>query len=161
MGRAKRPDRFQVLGPMSNCSAHPAPGTIAVMPARRSRRLLALLIAGCCALWLPLHAAADDGDDREVRRAGTCTGSSSVDLRLRSDDGRIKVRFELETKRRGSNWNVILLHERRIAFRGARRTRSNGELEVERTLPDWFGPDTIVVRATGPRTETCRATATL
>jgi hypothetical protein len=147
---------------MSDCGGDLGPGTIVGMSARRSTRLRALLVAtSCCALWLPLHAAADDGDDREVRRAGTCTGSSSVDLRLRSDDGRIRVRFEVETKRRGSSWNVILLHERRIAFRGARRTRSNGELEVERTVPDWFGPDTIVVRATGPRTETCRATATL
>ncbi len=147
---------------MSDCGADPGPGTIVAMPARRSTRLLVLVVATICgALWLPLHAAADNGDDREVRRAGTCTGSSSADLRVRSDDGEIRVRFEVETKRRGSTWTVIVLHERRIAYRGTRRTRSNGELEVQRTMPDWFGPDSIVVRATGPRTEICRAAATL
>jgi hypothetical protein len=115
------------------------------------------LAALCAALALPLPGRADDGDD--VRREGTCTRSSSIELRLRSDDDRIRVELEIEPARRG-RWSVILLHERRIAYRGT--MRGSGEsIEVRRTVPDWFGSDAFVVRATGPRSETCRVTATL
>jgi hypothetical protein len=126
---------------------------------RRIRRLV--LAASLAALALPLSATADDDPRDEVRREGTCTGSSDVELRLRGDDGRIRVELEIETGRRGARWRVIVLHERRTAFRGEIRTRSNGALELRRSVPDWFGTDTVVVRASGPRAETCRVTATL
>ena len=133
------------------------------MTSPRSRCLVLLvLVALCAALALPLSAAAGAGDDRdEVRRTGTCTRSSETTLRLRTDDGAIRVELEIETGRRGSRWTVILLHERRIAFRGALRTRSSGSLELRRTVPDWLGTDTVAVRATGPQRETCRVAAVL
>jgi hypothetical protein len=39
--------------------------------------------------------------------------------------------------------------------------RAAGELELRRTVPDWFGTDRIVIRATGPRGELCALAATL
>jgi hypothetical protein len=127
----------------------------------RSGVLRLVLAAFLVALVLPLSAAADDDPGDEVRRHGTCTRSSDVELRLRADDRRIRVELEIETSRRGAKWSVIVLHERRTAFRGALRTRSNGSLELRRSVPDWFGTDTVVVRASGPRSERCRASATL
>jgi hypothetical protein len=127
--------------------------------AGRLLRLAAVLLAA--ALLLPLAAAADDDPREEVRRPGTCTRSSDVELRLRAEDGRIRVDLEIETGRSGASWSIIVLHERRTAFRGAARTRSNGSLELRRSIPDWYGRDTVVVRASGPRAETCRASATL
>ncbi len=128
----------------------------------RSGRLLGLVAAAVLAsLVLPLGAAADDGPSDEVRRSGICTRSSEVEVRLRADDGRIRVELEIETGRRGVAWSVIVLHERRTAFRGTLRTGSNGSLELRRTVPDWYGRDTVVVRASGPRAETCRVSATL
>ena len=56
---------------------------------------------------------------------------------------------------------VVLLHERRIAFRGNLRTRSNGSIELKRSVPDWFGVDDLVARASGPRGESCRVSARL
>jgi hypothetical protein len=123
-------------------------------------RVLLALVALCASLALPLAAAADD-EPEEVRRTGSCSGSSEIQLRLRSDDDVIRVRLEIESSRRGSTWAVILLHERRIAFRGNLRARSNGSVELRRSVPDWFGVDSFVVRATGPRRESCRVSAAL
>lgn len=112
------------------------------------------------ALALPLSAGADDGPD-DVRRTGTCSRSSEFRLRLRSDDDVIRVEFEIESNRRGARWAVILLHERRIVFRGNLRTDDGGSVELRRFVPNWFGADSFVVRATGPRSETCRVSAQL
>lgn len=115
----------------------------------------------CLALLLPTVAAADDGE-REVRRAGTCTASSTATIRLEADDGKIDVEFEVRTRSATKQWRVVLLHERRVAFQGQVKPRSGGRsIRLRRTLPDWFGKDTVVIRATGPGIETCRATATI
>ena len=124
---------------------------------RPGRAVLVALAAVVAALALPVAAAADD----DVRRTSSCTRSSEIELELRADDGSIRVELEIETGLRRARWRVILLHERRTVFRGIVRTRSNGSLELRRSVPDWFGTDTIVVRATGPRAETCRVSAAL
>jgi hypothetical protein len=120
--------------------------------------LLLAAVAACAGLSLPSVASADDGG--EVRKAGSCTASSKMSVRLRADDGKIRVELEIEGRQRMAAWNVILLHERRIVFRGVVRTR-NGRREVRlrRTFDDWFGRDSIVIRASGPRAETCRVSA--
>jgi hypothetical protein len=125
------------------------------MKLRRRLLLLAALVA-CAALVLPAVATADD--DGEVRKAGTCTASSRMTIRLRPDDDAIRVELEIRTRRQGSAWNVILLHERRTAFRGVIRSRSD-TVRLRRTIANWFGRDSIVVRASGPRLETCRVSA--
>ena len=122
--------------------------------------LLAALVV-CSALLLPTVAAADDGE-QEVRRAGTCTGSSTATIRLEADDGKIAIEFEVRKRPSTRAWRVVLLHERRVAFQGLVKPRSGGRtIRLRTTVPDWFGKDTIVVRATGPGIETCRATATV
>lgn len=131
----------------------------------RPARLPALVAALACAmLALPVTAVADDGDDdrREVRKAGACSGSSTATLRLRAEDGEIRVRFEIDTRGSTSTWKVVLLHERRLVFRGVLRPKGDsGDVELRRVLEDWFGSDALVIRATGPRAETCRASAVI
>ena len=124
-----------------------------------------------CAVTLALLAAAapaaarDGGDDdgrREARVEGTCAKGASSKLRLRSRDGRISVEFEVKRSRRGERWRIVLVHERRIAWRGSVRTaRSGGSFRVRRSLPDLDGSDRVKVRASGPRGLTCEASATL
>lgn len=131
------------------------------MITRRPHRQLAVVCASlCAALVLPISGLADDGRD-DVRKTGTCSGSSTVKLRLRSDDDLIRIELEIEAGRRGANWTVILLHERRIVYRGVVRARNDGSVELRRTVPDWFGSDAVTARATGPRSESCRASAEL
>jgi hypothetical protein len=122
--------------------------------------LLAASLA-CLALLLPTVAAADDGE-REVRRAGACTGSSRATIRLEADDGKIEIELEIRTRTRTRPWRVVLLHERRVAFQGLLKPQRGGRsIRLRRTVPDWFGEDTIVTRATSAGIETCRATATV
>jgi hypothetical protein len=122
----------------------------------RRRLLLLAALAACASLGLPAVATADD--DGEVRKVGTCTASSRMIIRLRPDDDAIRVELEIRTRREGSAWNVILLHERRTAFRGVIRSRGD-TVRLRRTIANWFGRDSIVVRASGPRLETCRVSA--
>ncbi len=56
----------------------------------------------------------------------------------------------------------MVVHERRLVLRVPRRTGgSSGSFSLRLTIPDWPGRDTVTVRATGPRGEVCRATATV
>jgi len=68
----------------------------------------------------------------------------TADLRLRLQDNRIRTRFEVEHSRAGA-WQIVLVHERRIAWRGGAR----GSFEIERALPDFPGSDAVTARATG------------
>ncbi len=117
---------------------------------------VALLVAGAA------PAAARDGDRREARVEGSCGKGASSKLRLRSRDGEIRVEFELRRNRRGERWRVVLVHERRVVWRGSVRTsRSSGSFRGRRTLRDLGGSDRVKVRASGPRGVTCEAAATL
>jgi hypothetical protein len=124
------------------------------------RMLLLAAVTACAALSLPAVAAADD--DKEVRKAGTCTASSRISIRLRPEDGEIRIDLEIRTQQRKSAWSVILLRERRTVFRGVIRSRDGSRtVKLRREIDDWFGRDSIVARASGPRLETCRVSATV
>jgi len=138
----------------------PAERHDAAMTAKCPPRALIVPALLSAALILPLAGKADDGRE-EVRRTVACSGSSSAELKLRSDDEAIRVELEIDSARGGSRWAVILVHERRIAYRGGVRTTGGGSAKLRRSVRDWYGPDTVAARATGPRAETCRVSATL
>jgi hypothetical protein len=117
--------------------------------------LMALLAAR------PVASFAKDGDG-EVRTTGTCGGGVASELRLKSEDGGIELRFKLRHSRAGSVWRISLVQERRIAWKGTAKTAgSSGSFELRRTLQDLPGADAVSVRALGPRGLVCRATATI
>lgn len=121
-------------------------------------RWLSLLLALAVLASAPAVAHADDD---EARVSATCGRGADGELRLKSDDGRIEVELRIDANRRGARWSVALVHERRVAWRGSPRARSDGSLRLRRTLPDLAGADEVAVRATGPRGLSCQATATL
>lgn len=132
------------------------------MPRGRDRVLPALVVA--LALAVPAAAEADDGEDRDdVRVTASCSRAGEAELRLRRrDDDRVRLDFELRDAQRAGRWLVVVVHERRLVFRGSvRASRSSGRLSLRRTFPDFFGEDTVRVRASGPRGATCRLSATL
>jgi hypothetical protein len=109
----------------------------------------------------PPAAAAKDGQG-DVRASGVCGSGARSELRLRGRDGEIEVRFEIDHARPAVSWRVALVHERRIAWKGASRTaRSNGSFELRRMLRDLPGADTVSAQAWGPGGLVCRAVATL
>jgi hypothetical protein len=82
-------------------------------------------------------------------------------MRLRAEKGAIRIDLELEHRAQAGPWRVLILHERRIVTRTTLRSPGRGSVELRRTVPDWFGADAISIRATGPRGETCRTSATV
>ena len=68
----------------------------------------------------PVAAVAKDGPG-EVRVAGVCGSGATSELRLKSDDDGIELRFEVDHSRAGVVWRVVLVHERRIAWKGTAR----------------------------------------
>lgn len=120
-----------------------------------TRMRIATTLALLAALVLPASARADD-----VRVRGTCSGRSSLELRVRNEQGRLRVEFEIRNRGAATTWRVVLLHERRLVWRGAVRTPARSAARVRRTYADWFGSDTVTVRAVAGRGELCRATAT-
>ena len=115
--------------------------------------LLTILMA----LALAVPAFADD----DVRVEGSCGAGAESQLRLRADDGSIRVEFRVDSRRSGERWRVTLVHERRVVWRGRVRTRSGGSFRIRRTVPDFDGADEVSVRAAGPGGNTCQAGATL
>jgi hypothetical protein len=131
-----------------------------------ARPLLTLLIAtALLAGWSGARAPAaiargGDGGGSEVRTSGSCGRGASSDLRLRSRDGGIRVRFQVQHARSGASWRVVLVQDRRVVWRGRARTRA-GSFELERTLRDLPGADRVTARAWGPAGVTCAAALTL
>lgn len=103
---------------------------------------------------MPAHA----GDDRErIKRTG-CTQASSSKLKVKTDDGRLEVEFEVDQNRSGDNWKVRLRNDGKAFFRGQRTTRgASGSFSVERKTSNGPGKDRISGRARNLRTnEVCR-----
>ena len=121
-------------------------------------RLLLLALVASCALCGAARAA---GGDDDVRVRVRCAGPSTGQLRLQREDGRIGVELELRSGRRGARWTIVVLHERRLVARVVvRAPLGGGALRIRRSVADWFGTDSIVVRATRAG-ETCHATGSI
>lgn len=126
----------------------------------RALASLAVLLA-VAALTAPVALARGDSEREEVRVSGVCGERSRIELRVRADDGELRIDLKLRTSTRGV-WRVIILHERRIARRGrVRSTRAERGFEYRVFLPDYVGPDEVRARAVSARGETCTAGTTL
>jgi hypothetical protein len=126
------------------------------------RPLLALAAIVSLSLLAVSPVAADtrdDGDD--VRATGTCGSGVRSTLRLKADDDEIELRFKVDRARPGTAWRVVIVQERRVAWRGDAKARQGGSFEIRRTLRNLPGADAISVRAVGPGGLVCRAGATL
>ncbi|HEY1318098.1 MAG TPA: hypothetical protein VGF10_12820 [Gaiella sp.] len=123
----------------------------------------ALVLAAVALVLVPATARADEGPDDEVRVAGSCTGGAVSELRVRArDDGELRIDLALRSGRAAQRWVVVVVHERRLTYRGAVRAgRSSHRAALRRTVADLFGPDTVSIRASGGPGETCRATGTV
>jgi hypothetical protein len=127
----------------------------------RTRLLTLAALCVVLALAAPAPALARGGDD-DVRVTGTCGKGATSKLRLRAKDGAIQVEFEVKANRGGQRWRVVLVHERRVAWRGRARTRSGSRsFRIRRSIPDFGGADQVTARASGPRGNTCEATGLL
>lgn len=124
---------------------------------------LALVLVIAALLLVPATVRADDGPDGEARVAGRCTSGAASELRVRTrDDGELRIDLVLRSRGPAQRWLVVVVHERRIVYRGAVRAgRSSNRTALRRAVADLFGPDTVSIRASSGPGETCRATVTV
>jgi hypothetical protein len=97
---------------------------------------------------------------REIRRAGQCTGSSRVKLKVKNEDrSRLEVEFEVDQNRAGDRWATVITRNGRSVLRRAYVTRPpSGSFEARRILRDTAGRDVVVGIARNTSTgERCRA----
>ena len=108
-------------------------------------------------------SSATAGDEDEIREPGSCTESSSSKIKVKPDDGRIEVEFEVDQNQTGDVWKVKIKNNGSNVFEGSATTRGpSGSFDIERKIPDQSGSDAIKATAKNKSTgERCSASATL
>ena len=121
---------------------------------------LAALVAAVALVGAAPAVAGDDGD---IIRRGSCSGSTDWKLKLDHDDGRIEVEFEGDQNRNGQRWRVLLKRDGNRFFKGVRTTHGpSGSFEVERKTRNPAGSDRIKARAVNLKSgEVCKGAATI
>jgi hypothetical protein len=101
------------------------------------------------AIALAPTALASGGDD--VRSAGKCGGSSTSKIKVKPDNGRLDVEFEVDQNVNGVKWKVRIKDNGAVAFRGSATTRPpSGSFSLERRIDDLAGTDRIKGIAKNP-----------
>jgi hypothetical protein len=121
--------------------------------------MIGVMAALVALISLTATATANDAD---VRKAGSCTGSTSAKIKLSPEDGGIETEFEVDQNRTGVTWRVVLRHNGKVATRTKGTTGGrSGSFEIRRVLAGGQGTDTISARAVSPSGEVCTASASI
>jgi hypothetical protein len=120
----------------------------------RSTAVGALVMGAAFALPMTSAEAAKAGS---VIKSGSCSARADWKLKASPDNGRIEVEAEVDSNVNGQSWNWRLRHNGSLTASGTKSTRApSGSFTVQRTLVNVKGPDTIVFKATNPKSgETC------
>ncbi len=114
----------------------------------------AVAIAAALGATTVQAASAKSGDG--VRVAGTCSDTSSSKLKVKRDDRRLAVEFEVDQNRNGVPWTVELRKDGRLVFQGTRTTLApSGSFSLERRIVGTTGTVTASATRAG---EGCSAT---
>ena len=118
------------------------------------------VIALVAALSIASTAAAKGGG---LSVAGTCTAASTSVLKLKSDDRRLEVEFEVDSSIRRQVWHVVLQDNGSTFLSKTRKTKGPSGSFTARARPaDRAGTDTIQATATNATTgESCSATLSI
>jgi hypothetical protein len=125
----------------------------------RPTRYIAFLAAAGLVALPGAPAIGKGGNDNRVIRTGACTDGSTWKLKVKPDDGRLEVEFEIDQNRNGVRWNVTIRRNGAVAARGARTTQApSGSFSFKRRVAGGSG-DRIaaVAKRSGA---TCRGAAT-
>jgi hypothetical protein len=114
-------------------------------------------------LGLVAAGAAGAAGDDEIRNPGDCTGSSSSKIKVKPDDGRIEVEFEVDQNKSGDKWKVKIKDNGETVVKKTMTTHGpSGSFSLERKIADQAGKDEILGKAKNKSTkERCSASATL
>lgn len=126
-----------------------------------NKRTVVIGIMTAVLALVPLAAAAS-AKDGDVRRGGSCTGSTSAKIKLSPEDGGIETEFEVDQNRGGVTWKVVLRRNGTVVARTQGTTGGrSGSFEIRRVLTNGQGSDSISARAVSPSGEVCTASASI
>ncbi len=111
--------------------------------------VVGLALVGAVGAGTTAASARSGDDDDRVIRTGACTAGADWKLKVKTDDGRLEVEGEIDSNVAGQRWRWTLRHNGSITERGTGTTGGrSGSFEVERTIVDLAGTDTVTFRAT-------------
>jgi hypothetical protein len=147
---------------MSNCNLDPLQRIVAAQQPTKGNdmngkiAILGCVAAAAAALALPASSPANDDD---IERAGQCTGSTRSEIKVKPDDGRLEVEFEVDQNRSGVPWKVKIKDNGNVVVRETARTAGpSGSFSIERKIADAAGTDQITGIARNKRSgERCAA----
>ena len=92
-----------------------------------------------------------------MNAGGSCGAQSEWKMKLKPDNSRLELEFEVDSNVSGQSWNVQIRQNGSRIFTGTRVTQgASGSFTVHRRPNDSTGIDKFVARATNPSTgETC------
>lgn len=96
-----------------------------------------------------------------IIETGPCSGSSDWKLKVKPEDRRLEVEFEVDQNVNGDKWRVVL-RRNGVKFADVVRTTKppSGSFEVRRLVANKRGEDRFRARATNKRTgEVCTGKA--
>jgi flagellar hook assembly protein FlgD len=97
--------------------------------------------ATVAALALPAGSPASDNDKRRV---GHCTGTSTSKIKVKPDDGRLEVEFEVDQNKNHRKWRVKIKDNSNVVVRDTVRTKApSGSFSFERRIANRPGTHTI------------------
>ena len=116
----------------------------------------AVVVASLLMVAPAAQAGGGGGSDGTITR-GSCSGRTDWKLKVKPDNGRLELEFEVDSNVNGQSWNVRVKQNVNRIFAGTRVTQGpSGSFELKRRPNDAAGTDRFVARATNPSTgETC------
>jgi hypothetical protein len=117
----------------------------------------ALVVASLLMFAPAAQAGGGGGGNGDVITRGRCSGRSDWKLKVKPDDGRLELEFEVDSNVNGQSWNVRVKQNGNRIFSGTRVTQGpSGSFDLTRRPNDTAGTDRFLARAKNPSTgETC------
>lgn len=121
----------------------------------RKMMVIAIALFVGASIWLAAPAALAGGQG--VTQRGSCSAQSDWKLKVKPDNGRLELEFEVDQNVVGEVWRVRITQNGAQIFAGTRTTQGpSGSFEVKRRPSDAAGVDRFVARATNLTSdETC------
>jgi hypothetical protein len=106
-------------------------------------------------LSAPAAMASHGGDGKQ--RSGSCSASADWKLKVKHDDGRIELEYEVDSNVSGQVWDVMITDKGQTVYDDQQTTGgASGSFSVELKVPNLAGKDKFVATATNTADgETC------